>query len=549
MIVIAGLATVTLSDCPVFAQNNQEPPPPLANPRPVVDSPSLGKTKALEQQRPTESLTTPPEPYVAVPSPDIHAGQPLPNENISAPADERGIKRAALLRLLQGGDMVLLDPDPNGPPTVTEPLTMTEAVAFALKNNYGAQAAKAKTEGTRWELVGGVGQYLPRIDYAYQTGKQNSAPSSTHTVTADGTFAVVPQSSQPYSTRTLTLTQPVIDLSIISDILARSYTLDAVAADEVGSREKLALDTITSFYRLIQARLSIGFVNNYKSALDRLAQRMRDRVSGGGASGVELDRITGRSVSARSSELQARSEYQAASVEFRRLTGVSPIKLSLPESLMPSIPYNVEEVLTKALQGNPDYLAAQLRTDAAIATSSKAFSAFFPKLSLQVASSQTYNNGGISQEIPAAVAPSAVYPKTTEKTIMAVFTWTLNGGVDFGQGMANAAYTRQASAAATDTRMRLEESVRVGFNALNSANAQIEALGQAVQANTKVVGSFEEQYASGSRQLLDLLDAYERLYQSQTELSRLLISEATAGFVIRRQMGELVPAILSTDEN
>jgi len=124
-----------------------------------------------------------------------------------------------------------------------------------------------------------------------------------------------------------------------------------------------------------------------------------------------------------------------------------------------------------------------------------------------------------------------------------------NRRVDLGQGMANAAYSRQASANATDTRMRLEESVRVGFAALNSANAQIDAMGQAVEANTKVVSAFEEQYASGGRQLLDLLDAYERLYQAQSELARLLVSEATAGFLIRRQMGDLVDGILSRDNS
>lgn len=546
--VIVGLSAIMMFASPVFAQGNQEPPLPQAAPRWPVNSATGG-----EQPRPPAEMPAAEAPLedVTVPSPDINAGQPLPADKalVGPPTDERGFKRAALLRVLQGGDMVLLDPDPNGPPTVTEPLSMADAVAFALRNNYGALAAKAKTEGTRWEFVGGVGQYLPRIDYSYQEGKQNSAPSSYHSVTPAGTFAIVPQSSQPYSTRSITLTQPLVDLSVISDILVRSYNLDAVAADEVGVREKLALDTITSFFRLVQARLSIGFVNNYKSALDRLAQRMRDRVSGGGASGVELDRITGRSVSARSAELQARAEYQAASVEFRRLTGISPIKLALPASLMPYIPSDVEEVLTKALRGNPDYLAAQLRTDAAVASSGKAFSGLIPKVALQVASSQTYNNGGVVNEIPAAVAPSAIYPKTTEKTIMAVFTWTLNGGVDFGQGMANAAYARQASAAATDTRQRLEEGVRVGFNALNAANGQIEALELAVKANTKVVASFEEQYASGGRQLLDLLDAYERLYQSQTELARLLVAEAEAGFALRRQMGELVDAIMSSDKS
>ena len=566
--VLYAIATIIAITHPVHAQDGQEAPLPPAVPRGTVEGGPPGKAIVPPLRRPVESSepasifdapitsgapASAPPPSAAN-SQDDMAGKPPPPDAASAttpaaPNEDRGVKRAVLLRQLENGDVVALDPDPDHPPTVTEPLSMAESVSFALANNYGAKAAKAKTEATRWELVGSVGQYMPRIDYEYRTGKQDSSPSSYHYNTGTNTYATVPQSRHPTWRSTVTLRQPLADLGIISDILSRSYSLDAAAADELGTREKLALDTISSFFRLIQSRLSIGFANSYKSALDRLAQRMSDRVSGGGASGVELDRITGRSVSARSAEIEARAEYQAASVEFRRLTGVSPIKLALPASLLPSIPDNVEQVLVKSLRGNPDYLAAQLRTDAALASTGKAFSGLLPKVTLEVGRSVTWDNGGIAKEVSAATTPSDVFPKSTEKYIATVFSWSLNGGVDLGQGMANAAYARQASATATDTRMRLEESVRIGFNALNAANGRVDALGQAVQANAKVVVSFEEQYAAGGRQLLDLLDAYERLYQSQTELARLLISEATAGFLVRRQMGELVDAILSRDKD
>ena len=564
---------------PLRAQDGPEAPPPSPVPRGAVEGGPPGKTITPPLRRPLDSsepasifdapisegpTTTPPASATAKSADDKAAappsastakalddktGEPSPDIVTTQLPEDRGVKRATLLRQLENGDVVALDPDPDHPPTVTEPLSMAEAVAFALSNNYGAKAAKAKTEATRWELLGSVGQYMPRIDYEYRTGKQDISPSSYHYVTSANTYATVPRSHNPTWTSTVTLRQPLADLGIIADILSRSYSLDAAAADELGTREKLALDTISSFFRLIQSRLSIGFANTYKSALDQLGQRMRDRVAGGGASGVELDRITGRSVSARSAEIEARAEYQAASVEFRRLTGVSPIKLALPASLIPAIPETVEQVLIKSLRGNPDYLAAQLRTDAALATTGKAFSGLLPKVTLEVGRSTTWNSGGIARESAAATVPSELFPKSENKYIATVFTWSLNGGVDFGQTMANAAYARQASAQATDTRMRLEESVRIGFNALNAANGRVEALGQAVEANAKVVTSFEEQYATGSRQLLDVLDAYERLYQSQTELARLLVSEATAGFLVRRQMGELVDAIMTRDKD
>jgi len=530
---------------------------PPAVPRGQVDDSIAGKVKARPPRPPYEA---PPEASpaavaapVAGPIPEAEMPPQSDGNTVAATAApntaDRGVFRAAVLRRLEGGDVVALDPDADNPPTVTDPLTMAEAVAFALDNNFGAKAAKAKTETSRWELVGGVGQYLPRIDYEYRTGKQDSAPSSYHTVTAANTYAIVPQSRHPSWMSTVTLRQPLADVSIIADILSRSYTLDASAADEVATREKLALDTITSFFRLVQSRLSIGFANSYKSALERLAQRMRDRVSGGGASGVELDRINARSVSAHSAEIEARAEYQAASVEFRRVTGVSPIKLALPTSLLPELPSKVEDVLVKALKGNPDYIAAMARTDAAHALTAKAFGSLLPKVTMELGRQTTWNSGGISKEVPAAVAPSELYAKTSNKYIATVFTWTLNGGVDLGQGMANTAAARQASYAATDTRQRLEEGIRVGFNSLTAADSRIDALSMAVQSNTKVVASFEEQYANGGRQLLDLLDAYERLYQSQTELTRLMVAEATGYYSIRRQMGELVDAILSREKN
>ena len=91
--------------------------------------------------------------------------------------------------------------------------------------------------------------------------------------------------------------------------------------------------------------------------------------------------------------------------------------------------------------------------------------------------------------------------------------------------------------------------MRNGFDAMNSANGRIEAVTQAVEANSKVAVAFEEQYMAGSRQLLDLLDAYERLYQSQLELTALLVAEAQASYLMRREMGELEPAILSPDKS
>lgn len=526
---------------PVAVSAAEEPPAPAPAARPDVDVEGQARRYAEPIRRIRDSDPLPAEDAKPTAEPD-KAAEAQPDEAKPSEAkstEERGIRRAALLRKLEGGEVVTLEADPSYPPTVTEPLELVEAVAFALKNNFEIAAAKAKTEGSQWDLVGGFGQYLPRVDYNRKQGHEHSRPTSYH----DPSGATVPSDRHPYWSRDISVRQPVIDLSIVADILARWDGKDAVKAEELGVRERVALDTINSFMRLAQSRLLINFATRYKEALDKLAQRMGDRVAGGGASAVELERVNARATSAQSAMIEARAEFKAAMTEFRRLTGQTPQKLTLPANLLPTIPDNVDEVVARALRFNPDYLAALLRIDQTRENAAKAFAGPLPKFAIEISDSRSWNSGGVTQELPGN-APGGVFPYSNTKKIMGVMSMQLNGGVDFAQGMAYAAQTRQVTAQAADTRARLEESVRTGYSALSAANGRIEAVSTAMEANGKVAGVFEEQYLSGGRQLLDLLDAYERLYQSQTELSRLVVSEASATFLVRRQMGELVKALM-----
>ena len=66
-----------------------------------------------------------------------------------------------------------------------------------------------------------------------------------------------------------------------------------------------------------------------------------------------------------------------------------------------------------------------------------------------------------------------------------------------------------------------------------------------MESNDLVVAAFNEQLFAANRSLLDVLDAYQRQYNSRTELTRLLISEATAGLQMLRNMGRLQEGIVA----
>lgn len=459
----------------------------------------------------------------------------------AVPVGERGGARSTLLLRLLGGNQVILLKQTSHQPDVTDPLRLDEAVAFALANNFEVQAAGAKTDAADWDVAGAYGAYLPTVSISRSSGRERSQPAS---YSVDDVR--VKDSTHHRRDKQFSVLQPVVDLTLISDILLRHKSQAAAEIEEVGVRERVALQTIGAYLKIVQAHLAQQFAEEYKSQLDKLTEFMTSRVEGGGAAQADLDRIKARAVAAQSAIIESRSEFDAAMDEFRRLTGITPLKLQIPASLVPTPPTTVDEAMTRALRFGPEYLLATKQAEVQEQESDKAYSRMLPKVNFEFSRSRSWNAGGSAMGVSASGGDD-VYPYQNEQRAMLTAVWTLNGASELAQGLSAGAKAREANYRAMDTRARVEEAVRVTYNALAAAQSRVPVLEQATESNARVVTAFEEQYMNASRPLFDLLDAYERSYLSRLDLTRVLIAEAQAGHQLRRQMGELVAALLETE--
>lgn len=458
------------------------------------------------------------------------------------PAPDRGEQRAALLVHMLGGDPVVHLEQTVRAPDVTDALRLDEAVAFALKNNFEVRAASAKTDAADWDVVGAYLGYMPTITYSRSSGRERSGPASYNI-----NDKRVQDDTHHRRDKELSIKQPLVDLTLISDILLRHKSQTAAEIEETGVRERIALQTIGAFYKIIQARLFIRMAEQYKAQLDKLNDLMASRVEGGGAAQADLDRIKARSVSAQSAIIETRSEFDAAMDEFRRLTGVTPLQFQVPAMLVPTLPPTIEDALTKALRGNPDYLLSLRQTEVQQYEADKAYSRLLPKVTFEFTKSRTWNAGGSALGSTDAGGTDEIFPYQNDERAMVVTTWTFSGGTDVAAGLSANAKAREANFKSLDTRSRVEELVRTSYNALGAANSRIPVLQQAVESNARVVSAFEEQYMNASRPLFDLLDAYERHYSARLDLTRVLVAEAQAAHQLRRQMGELIQALKETE--
>lgn len=525
--------------------NSPEPPPAKAAPlAPVVpEELSKGEGKARERAEPVgpqiPSMRASPIKVSPVKNPAQEAEKQSPvNSELSSERSRRiieiagspGIDLSAFVQdLPENEDIIQVDA-----------IRVDEAVAFALKNNFEVASARQKKIGARWEEAGAVGQFFPKAELSRGIGKQRSSPAGfNHNNIRVG------DNSHHYRERIWTVTQPIIDLSLISDLLSRHNLASAASADAQGTRERVALDTVKAYYRLIMYSLTMAFAADYQKQLDGLTLRMSARVEGGGAAQAELDRIKARSLMVESSIIDAQNNLESTLYEFRRLAGVDARFLVIPTNFLPFVPGNVEDIIKRAISGNPEFLTAIHRANAAEFDIATALNKSLPKLQFQVTGTRTYNSGGSALDFEATDGGPFAYQN--ERKAMMVLNWAFTPMVDIPQSIATHAKSREEFYKSVDIRKRVEEATRASFSAMRTAGGRIPPMQEAVQTSAKVVEAFELQYQNANRSVLDLLDSYERLFQSKRDLVAIMTTEAVAGFQLRRQMGDMADAVVMTE--
>jgi adhesin transport system outer membrane protein len=462
------------------------------------------------------------------------------NPNVAAAANS--IADSLLNEIVYNGSRILEMSGTTRPaPTFMEPLRLDEAVALALSKNPEVLAASSKEDVARWQQRSAYSQYLPAVEINYAQGVERSAPGSYN----DANASRVAKTVHFRRDRLFSIRQPIVDTTIVTDIFRSSANISLAEAEKRDAFAGIVFDTVSTYLKLLRARLAIHLADDYQKQLDDLGSRMAARVRGGGAANVDLDRVKGRYASAKAARLEAIGDYNINLAEFQRITSVVPAQLVLPERLIPETPEGAETALERVVRENPVYRSALSKIDLAAADRNKSFAGLLPKLSAEYTKTMTHGAGGSAHGNPI----DGLYPNQTDSRFMVVAKWSLNGGTSLAEGLAGVAKVREMKFRAQDVLNRVTQSVTTGYGALYDARDRASVLQEAYAADTRVVRDFEVQYKSGARSLFDMLDAYERRYRSQLDLVKVYIDQAQAAYLVRRQLGDIAAAVMTGADN
>lgn len=450
---------------------------------------------------PAASAVPPVEP------PQAPASAPAASIRAAAPADLNRPRLAGLQQWL--GLPPVLPLSGAGPA-----LSLGEALQLAWQNSPDVAAARYRALSFDYTRQAARGALLPKLETRAALGRG-------HLETRDNTTNLL------RSDNSAVLSQALVDEAARHEWSRQELLAASAELQQAGVESQTLLDTGTAWFAVLQQRVAVELGQGYEGALNELLRYIGDRVAAGGASPAERERITARVANVRSGLADSRAALAAALRNFQRLAAVTPFALDLDSPLTLDIPADPEDAITAAEVGNTEMLSSRLEQQAAESERRVSRSAFLPRLALELSHSQTRNASGTEAA------------QKDSKAMLVMTLPLLNGGSDYARMRSAEAHRNELQARGEGVRRRVVQDLETSYANLQAATERFASVRDELEANRKVVEAFRAQLSGGNRQLLDVLDAYQRLHQSRLDLVQVVVSAAQNEWRIAHLTGTL----------
>ncbi|MET0282731.1 MAG: TolC family protein [Steroidobacteraceae bacterium] len=398
-------------------------------------------------------------------------------------------------------------------------LGLQDSIRRGAEVSFDAQAAAEHSKSVDYTRRAALGALLPRIDVSAGAGRGELT------------------SLDPYLTTTrseasITLRQVVLDYAAKRELDRQSQLSKAARWQQQGANSAAGLEAASAYLQALQSRMVIALSEEHEGRLQELLGYITRRAEAGGTSEAEAARVRARVANARATIADSRANLRTALRNLESLLQETPAALTIgtPARLLP-IPGTVTEAKQLAETSNFDLLAAQADKDAADRETGGYVARFVPRVELLVQHRIDENGAGTVSEL------------RDSRVMLQATLSLLNGGADRAQYSASAHRAREKTLQRDSSRRRLAQELDSAYATLDGMAERFGAVREEMAANATVVEAFREQLVGGNRQLLDVLDAYQRYHQSRLDIAQLSILDLQNHVKVAHLIGVLAPML------
>lgn len=404
-------------------------------------------------------------------------------------------------------------------------VSLKEAVGVGVTTNPEYGTIVNNRRATDEELQQAKGGYLPSIDANADTGYEwtRQDPDGGSNSTTDSLFR--------YQAG-LTLTQMLFDGYNTKYEVNRQRARVASNAYRVWeTSEFLGLDIVESYLNVLRQRELLEIARANVERHLEIERQMNDSASAGRTTQADVEQTRARLAAARANEASVREVLRTSEATYNSKVGEMPRTLQRPASPAAALAETVDEEVKQSLVNSPTLASREADIDTAAAEYKQSESTFYPKVDFQANVNHATNTGGSEGDVERARA-------------LVIMNWNLyRGGADTARTREGVYREAQAKETRADSARQLEADVRQTWAQMISANERAREFKIQGEANQKVVDAYMDQFNLDRRTLLDVLDAQNEYFVSQSNTINAQYLELFAVHRLLALKGQLLPTL------
>ncbi len=321
-------------------------------------------------------------------------------------------------------------------------------------------------------------------------------------------------------------------LTSINEIWRQAARVDAAAYRVRERTELIALDAAEAYIDVVRYTHLVGLAAENITAHRRILSNVEARFQGGRAGEGDLEQVRERVEAAIAVRAQFMQQLEDARAAYRKSVGIEPHNLRIPGRLR-GLPGSKDAALAVTLRHNPTIQAGEADRDAARHGFNATAGSFVPNVAVEGRATRGHNIG-------------TVLGDRTEASAFVVATWDVfRGGQDTWRRAEMAERFQEQTMRHARLQREAFELIDKAWAARTITNDRIAALNRQIAADRRVIGAYQKEYELGQRSLIDLLNAYNQLFNAQVSMESTRGTAVFADYQLLTAMGQLLPYLKS----
>ena len=420
--------------------------------------------------------------------------------------------------------------------------TLTEAFAYAYNNNPQLLAQRAFLRSTDEGVPQALSHWRPTVAFTGSAGYTRAGDRTSETA---GAATTCPTAKSPFATTMgtciVSFEPRTVDLRVTQFVYrggqTEAQTRQAINTVQSERAHTLAVETAV-FQAVAQAYLDVvrdqtlvEVNRNNEQVLRKQLEATRDRFRVGEVTRTDVAQAEAALAQATAQRITAEGNLENSRANYVKAVGHPPGRLLLPRE-RPVLPATREEALSLAALDNPTVIQGNFAELAARDNVDLQRGALLPQVSIV---------GDLNRSLNTSF--------TTRTSRLDTAAVTAQVTMPLYEGGQQYSITRAAEQAVGQRRSQVDdsrrESVRLATTAwetLQAARAAVTSFGAAVRAAQIALEGTQQEALVGSRTVLDVLQAEQTLFNTQSQLVTAQHDAALQEFNLAGATGRLVAA-------